>query len=73
MDVLTQRAQRGTQRARRDFANFASEPFATFALKRGVWVCFNAKNAEGTQRTRRGFANFALKNEDGIGIKEMNS
>lgn len=38
MDVLTQRARRG-------FANFASEPFA----------------------------NFALKNEDGIGIKEMNS
>ena len=44
----------GTQRARRGFADFASEFFATFALKRGVRACFNAKSAKGG--ARRGFA-----------------
>ena len=44
----------GTQSARRGFADFASEFFATFALKRGVRACFNAKSAKGG--ARRDFA-----------------
>ena len=57
--ILRGKARRRTQRARRVFVDFASRAFATFALKRGVRACFNAKSAEGTQSTRRVFADFA--------------